>query len=735
MVQPVPQNQIEYRGFTLDPFQVEALRCLDEGKSVIVAAPTGAGKTLIAEYAMERCLSANQRVIYTGPIKALSNQKFRDFRARWGERIGIVTGDVTINPGATAVIMTTEIFRNTLFDEPERLSDVACVIFDEIHFLDDEERGTVWEESIIFAPPHIRFVYLSATIPNLHELAAWIRRARRTPLAVIEMNERPIPLRHLLNIQGFGVGNLKDLRRLEHEQGERRFWHEARSRRQHHRERQAPLDAEEAGNDFRTGLVDHLQAEARLPCLYFIFSRKDCEARARENQPRQLLSPEERDRMRELVDGLLERYQVQDDLIAGEVRELALHGIAFHHAGMLPTLKEIVERLFTSGLIKLLFATETFAVGVNMPARSVTFDTVHKFDGVRRSYLKTREYHQMAGRAGRRGMDAEGYVYSNIEWPFVHPAAIEKILGDEIEPIQSQFSLAYATLLNLHQRLGRNITRACEESFANFLAQKTSAPSKKRDRRRRRHRQEPPRAPSYQSMVEGVRRRLAWLRRWGYLDGDVLTPKGMLASTIFGYEIPMVEFLTAGFLRALDPDQVNVLVAAIVFEGKRADRHAEFREKQFAATRFQALRLLRDMRRSERALGVYPMTKDVDFDLSQAISEWSRGCEFRELEACTTAADGDLVRTIRLVLQVERQLLRALQRFERRVEEPLWGIEPPKGGHFSEAAVRAVWCSSWQQKMLETIRQAARELPEKLRDAMARINRDVVDAERQLRLG
>ena len=198
-----------YKGYILDPFQERAIRAIEEDKSVIVAAPTGAGKTLIAEYAVEKCLERERKIIYTAPIKALSNQKYRDFYADYGDMIGIMTGDVVLNPDAPALIMTTEIFRNTIFEDISRLDDIDYVIFDEIHYINDIQRGTVWEESIIFAPQHIKFVCLSATMPNLDQFARWMQSIRRHPIEVINEESRPVPLEHKLYIRNAGIGDLE----------------------------------------------------------------------------------------------------------------------------------------------------------------------------------------------------------------------------------------------------------------------------------------------------------------------------------------------------------------------------------------------------------------------------------------------------------------------------------------------------------------------------------------------
>ena len=397
---------MEYKGLQLDEFQEDAIAAINRDNSVIVTAPTGAGKTVIAEYAVEKCIQENHRVIYTAPIKALSNQKYRDFYAEYGEKIGIVTGDVVLNPYAQVLLMTTEIFRNTIFDNIERLDDVAYVIFDEIHYINDIARGTVWEESLIFAPQHIKFVCLSATIPNIVHFAEWMQSVREIKIEVVEELKRPVPLEHYLYFPDYGIGTTKHITSLQ------RTAAQAARREQDDEERALPAGMIE------TPLLPYLHRENRLPCLYFCFSRKGCEANAAhyaDGRHRTLLKRWQRREILAKFDALCIQFDIVEEKDIAEFRRLVSRGIAYHHAGMLPTLKEVVERLFTSGLIQLLFTTETFAVGINMPACTVVFDSLEKFDGIGFRYLKSREYHQMAGRAGRRGIDTIGYVYAQTQ--------------------------------------------------------------------------------------------------------------------------------------------------------------------------------------------------------------------------------------------------------------------------------------------------------------------------------
>jgi superfamily II RNA helicase len=438
---------MQFKGYELDPFQERAIQALDAGKSVIVAAPTGAGKTVIAEYAIEKAIAENKQIIYTAPIKALSNQKFRDFTKDYPDKIGIMTGDVIINPEAPVLIMTTEIFRNIIFDaEEERLKTIDTVIFDEIHYINDIQRGTVWEESIIFAPQHIRFIALSATIPNINEFADWMRQIREIPIITIIEHHRPVPLKVHLWVSGYGMCDLNYIKKLEQ---------------QHLGQR----GKKKVGN---VELVQRLNAEGKLPCLYFHFSRVGCEDYAQFFRGMNLLTHDERRRMLSNYDQLVEQLGVGQRGQAVFMRNLLKGGIAFHHAGVLPALKEILERLYTMGLIKLLFTTETFAVGINMPAKSVVFDNLMKHDGVTFRYLNAREFQQMAGRAGRRGIDEVGYAYACVNPMDARYEDVKHTISLDAEDIESQFSLSYSSILNLYGTHGLGIFEICEKSFNTF---------------------------------------------------------------------------------------------------------------------------------------------------------------------------------------------------------------------------------------------------------------------------
>lgn len=438
--------------FELDRFQVEAIRAyLTEG-SVLVAAPTGTGKTVIAEFGVRDAWTRGHRVIYTTPIKALSNQKYRDFREVYGDDAGLLTGDIIENRDGRIIVMTTEVLRNMLLQSPWELNDVACVVFDEVHYIADLERGTTWEEAIILCPDHIQMIALSATVSNAGEIAEWMSIVHR-PTRLITHFQRAVPLSYYyfldqqllsavdasgrLTPQLVGVGGEARLR--THRGGPRRG-------------RPQP-DASERPEPQPPDMVAALRDADLLPAICFLFSRRDCEAAAELCASMRLTLVRSREQARqidELLDHFLDRLTPEDRKLQQVQRVVALarKGLGFHHAGLLPVLKQLVEELFGRALMGVVFATDTLALGVNMPARSVVVGQMSKFDGQSVRPLIPNEFQQMAGRAGRRGIDTAGYVvlpYS--QWISFEGAM--RIATGTLLPVESTFALRYNTVLNL----------------------------------------------------------------------------------------------------------------------------------------------------------------------------------------------------------------------------------------------------------------------------------------------
>ncbi|NLY74389.1 MAG: DEAD/DEAH box helicase [Firmicutes bacterium] len=447
-----------YRNYKLDDFQQQAIVELLKGNSVLVSAPTGVGKTLIADYLIDQAIAKGDRIIYTAPIKALSNQKFKEFKTLHGpERVGIVTGDVVINPEAEITLMTTEIFRNILHQDIQRLEGVSHIVFDELHYLSDEERGTVWEESIIFMPSEMRLLGLSATIPNALELAGWIKEIKGHEVKVIVKKDRVVPLEHFIFEKHLGAATLKEI--VKYRQG---------------LEQKGML----AGLDKRKwesthlDLIKHVSKTKGLPCLYFVFSRRLCELKAEElGYHRSFLSEAESRQAEEVCDRLIAEYGIGSLKTVVKACELLAKGIGYHHAGLLPALKEIVEVLFGMGLVKVMYATETFAVGINYPVKTVCFDSPSKFDGITFRPMTNLEYFQMAGRAGRRGIDPKGTVYILADLRGLRPEEFPSMDQEEIEPLKSQFNLTYNSVLNLNRNHDtEEITRILNQNFATYQA-------------------------------------------------------------------------------------------------------------------------------------------------------------------------------------------------------------------------------------------------------------------------
>jgi superfamily II RNA helicase len=449
------QDVRTYRGYVLDPFQQQAVEYIDQDKSVLVAAPTGVGKTLIADYIIEKIYGEGGRVVYTAPIKALSNQKFREFKAVVGEdAVGILTGDVVINPEAPILIMTTEIFRNMLHEDPERVRDVRYVIFDEIHYIDDPERGSVWEESLIFMPPTMRFLGLSATIPNVDQLASWIQEVQQQEVKVITNSHRVVPLKHALFERSLGITTMQAV--------QKRYRKLAAA---------SPTGRPDVTATTHLDLIRAIKKNY-LPCLFFTFSRRKCESNAFElGEEEDFLNREQKRQVAAVIDEVLERYPTVGSGRWPHLRRLLLKGIAYHHAGMLPVLKDIVEELFTRRLISVLYCTETFAVGLNFPCKTVCFDSSTKWDGKNFRPLSNREYFQMAGRAGRRGIDQEGFAFMVVDLNYFDPSQFPSRKEEEVEPLQSQFSLTYNSILNLVKNYSpEEIYRILGQNFATYQA-------------------------------------------------------------------------------------------------------------------------------------------------------------------------------------------------------------------------------------------------------------------------
>jgi superfamily II RNA helicase len=460
--------------FHLDQFQQEAIDALDAGESVVVCAPTGSGKTLIGDYAIYRALSQGRRVFYTTPLKALSNQKLRDFRVSFGqEQVGLLTGDISINRDAPILVMTTEIFRNMLYGTPvgeegAALAGLDVVVLDECHYMNDRQRGTVWEESIIYCPPRIQLVALSATIANSDQLADWIGRVHG-PTRLIYSDWRPVPLQfHFCNVKGlFPLLNDNQTKlnpRLQPKPG------------QGGRQRGGKNSGVRREEAPHLGYVlNQLQQRDMLPAIYFIFSRRGCDQAVAAVSQLELVNPGEATLLQQKIDQFVAEHP---EVGSSDYLPPLYRGIAAHHAGILPLWKGLVEELFQEGLIKVVFATETLAAGINMPARTTVISSLSKRTDSGHRLLNPSEFLQMAGRAGRRGKDLQGYVVT-VQTRFEGPKEAAYLATAGADPLISQFAPSYGMVLNLLQTHSpAQAKELVERSFGQYLSGRQLAPQR-----------------------------------------------------------------------------------------------------------------------------------------------------------------------------------------------------------------------------------------------------------------
>lgn len=699
---------------------------MDAGHNVLVSAPTGTGKTLIADYLIERALSAGDKVVYTAPIKALSNQKYSDYCALFGEeRIGILTGDVAINPDAQVVIMTTEILRNQLVTGDSRLEDLRWVVFDEIHYI-ASDRGIAWEESIILLPRGVRVLGLSATIGNLDALGNWMEESLGAPVVRVKEGRRAVPL----TVRFVTPAGLLS----------------------YHKAEQLRADGTFEGKTLKhLSLVEEMRAQDALPALFFVFSRIGCEERAREAAERMdLLTRAERAALAEALADLKGRYPG-----AGSLRFLErclLRGVGFHHAGLLPSTKRIVEQLYGQGLIKLLYCTETFAVGVNYPVRCVAVESTRKFDGRGFRPLSVMEFQQMTGRAGRRGMDARGYAFVGVDGR--DRQALPNYGSLPLEPLRSQFFVTEGTVLNLLRTFGRQRSvellarnfheyqrrreedslrdrlralRRDAEALTHQACERLGTPACplvrdrleqdlafERRRRKKRHNSrgraasartirdlqarltgsafcphesvDPCRAleqpfahvqgriaeteeqlaqvggvQEYRAQMEAVSSRL---QRLGYIAGESLLGRGEVARHLHVEPVLLTELMFGGFFHDEDEPTIAAILAAVDFDPRHDD--ATFSMRQVPAVR-HVERLARRLRSAGCSIGFEPV-------ICPLVYAWAGGTAFGDLLSHTTVQEGDLIGAIRRAIDLLRQL-RTAAAGDDALQEKLRGVQ------------------------------------------------------------
>ncbi|MBU1623151.1 MAG: DEAD/DEAH box helicase [Nanoarchaeota archaeon] len=535
---------MQFKCFILDKFQEESVEAIEKNNSVVVSAPTGSGKTLIAEYIIYKNRNNNKQIIYTAPIKALSNQKYKDFSAEYGEsKVGLMTGDIVINPSAKILIMTTEIYRNMVISNDQQIQNIAYVIFDEIHFINDIERGYVWEESIIYSKETVRFLCLSATIPNAEEFSRWIAAIKHHQVDTVVATERNVPLQQSFYDVELGLTTLEKIR---DDKSVPRY-HQFRGKK---RSKKIP----------RPNHVQLIQEiRDQLPCFYFHFSRHACQMKAKELARTGMFKRDEK--IAKIIQRSLRDAppEINKLLSTKVLKETLPRGIGYHHAGLLPILKLIVEELFAKGLIKVLYVTETFAVGINMPAKTVIFDSLRKFDGRGFRNLNSKEYFQIAGRAGRRGIDKVGYVIVTIYRPTFRYHEIKEITNKDMDPIMSQFRISVNTVLNLiNQHSDQEIEKILRLSFNSY----------------QKYGNDYARVPS-KILLATYNNIVKKLKKYDYLQEGKLTEKGLFSARVYADEISMGEIFATEIFEQLDEYQILLVLAALTYE-KRVNH--EFRQ-------------------------------------------------------------------------------------------------------------------------------------------------------------
>ncbi len=707
---------MEYRGLQLDPFQQQAIEALQAGESVLVSAPTGTGKTVVADWMVERTLAEGGEVIYTAPIKALSNQKFRDYCKLLGEdRVGLVTGDLVIRREAPCRVMTTEILRNMLLGG-DPLPNLRAVIIDEIHFLDDNERGTVWEEVLIYLHQRVQIVGLSATLSNLQEFAEWLSFVRERTVRVIEEHKRAVPLTFLIasregqlktpaNMDRFYKEwqhkNAYALKRVESkgEDGGARTRYgrgrggaggggQGRNRRG---------DKEKVGSVTRHGDVFRLLWPDLSPYLFFTFSRRDAENMAKGlagGLEWPLLEKDEYDQVVARLDAFRKEPGAEAAL-DDELARMLRGGVGFHHAGLHVMLKALVEELYERKLIRVLYCTGTFALGINMPARTAVFDGLMRFDGKQMINLPSREFMQMAGRAGRRGMDEEGLVVVRCDiddWAELAPQ-LKQYLQGTLEPVRSRFSLSFNSVVNLVERHPpERIRSLVERSFlawhrarqgaedavqVEIMREKLEAagwtedgapPRNLRHDIKRLRRIEKRAEDAQEQTWREFTDKVDFLKRWGYLEDDGSFNAGArILKHIQISEVFVTELFLAGIFDELDlPDLFGVLCGLCANLPRGAIVPAAKRYRELAG-RIEKIRRSEIVTASEALSGT-----EVTWDggLIPFGRWWAEGKTLPELMGqlhTTTDASGDLVGAFRRAKDLAGQLRGAWEGFPEQI--------------------------------------------------------------------
>ncbi|MGM5480585.1 MAG: DEAD/DEAH box helicase [Nanobdellota archaeon] len=653
---------MEFKGFILDTFQERAIQAINRNNSCVVSASTGTGKTLIADYIIHKHLPEGKTIIYTAPIKALSNQKFKDFKEEYGEdNVGLMTGDRVINSTAPLIVMTTEIFRNMLVTGDDMVDSISYVVFDEIHYINDRQRGTVWEESIIFSPEHVRFLCLSATIPNYDEFANWIETIKGHKVETVHYAHRPVPLEHLVFDKKLGMTTIEKVQqdKLKDEMyAEQMYVGQKKNRGPKKSKRSFLKKVHSLKPPYHLEVIPEI--ENSIPALYFCFSRKKCEDFAGELASKKNFLPDSKHAevssfIRQNLNAEIAKMDTTKKL-----RRALLRGIGFHHSGVLPQLKQIVEQLFAKGLISVLYTTETFSVGINMPAKTVVFDSLEKYDGVSMRMLNSKEYFQIAGRAGRRGIDTKGTVVALVNRKFTDLDKFYSICQKDVVPIISQFKLSVNTVLNLLSQYDEKTQgQVLKSSFDYYVRTKNNKKAVHV-------------LASFNNKIKNLLK-LGFIKKSSdfkkemssaYIDFDkkyLLTEKGEFARHIYFNEVALTELFFRKDLSSISDLDLLIILATITYEPKRMDYFMiKGSEKTYhrILKRFDNTPVFQDVNKIS-------LKRMINF-----VSAWATGATFIELMKYTNMQEGDVIRFFRRLIDVLTQLKRATdnQRIQGRIE-------------------------------------------------------------------
>ena len=664
--------------FELDNFQIRAFDAIDESEHVLVSAPTGSGKTLVAAYGISRARANNEKAFYTTPLKALSNQKFAELIAEHGaENVGLLTGDTAIRAHAPIVVMTTEVLRNMLLTDSALLEGLGVVVLDEVHFIQDPYRGGVWEEVLIMTPPQVQFLCLSATVANAAVLGEWIASVRG-PTTVITERHRPITLRHHVAItrrgeEGPFLFDLLDAGKIS-DQGLRID-----------QSAQRKIRGRPSGSNWRGGrpsgppktylsprrteLLGLLDTAEMLPAIVFIFSRAGCDDAVRQvvRDGLRLVGRSERQRIRLIAEHYVDDFDDEelDALGYGEWLEGLEAGVAAHHAGLVPAFREAVETCFSQGLLGAVFATETLSLGINMPARTVVLERFSKFGGAGRATLTSGEYAQMTGRAGRRGLDEEGHAV--VAYSYETP--VREIARVAVAPppdLHSSFRPTYNLACSLVNRFSREqALDLLAKSYAQFEVDHHHRSGKR-------------------LVGEIFTRRLAVLEETGYVRGWQLTEQGQLLRSLYHEaDLLLAELLGLGVLDGAEPAVLCGVLSSLIFEPRRArrlpggaatqrkkgkkgalpDRLGGQRRRELAE-RLSVVSEASERLHAIEEVHLVPRTRGVEPGLATAVTAWARGASLSTVLAVARRdigdiAPGDFVRVVKQVADLTEQVARS----------------------------------------------------------------------------